>query len=123
MAQAKNAVDALLKTTFRPEFLNRIDETVMFNRLEKSNIQGIIRIQLEKLCDRLKDRRIRLNFDNSALDYLADKGYDPAFVARPVKRAIQTYVENPLAKKLLSGQIGEDCTINVRSQNGELVFA
>ncbi len=122
MAQAKNAVDSLLKSTFRPEFLNRIDETVMFNRLEKANIQGIIKIQLERLCKRLEDRRMTLNFDDSALSFLADKGYDPAFGARPVKRAIQTYVENPLAKKLLSGAFGENAVINVSCANGELTF-
>ncbi|MCR4626032.1 MAG: AAA family ATPase, partial [Treponema sp.] len=122
MAQAKTAVDSLLKSTFRPEFLNRIDETVMFNRLEKANIQGIIKIQLERLCKRLEDRRIALKFDDSALAFLADKGYDPAFGARPVKRAIQTYVENPLAKKLLSGAFGENTVINVSCTNSELTF-
>ncbi len=108
MTAVRPAVDALLKKTFRPEFLNRIDEIVMFSRLSKDCIGGIVKNQLERVKSRLSDRRITLDFDQSAIDFLSDVGYDPAFGARPVKRAVQTYVENPLAKEILSGRFGED---------------
>ena len=123
-AEAKVKVSAMLKTTFRPEFLNRIDEIVMFSRLDRSCITGIVKNQLERVAKRLDDRRIKLLFDESAVNFLAEKGYDPAFGARPVKRAIQTYVENPLAKELLAGKFSEDCTIGVSAakRSEELVF-
>ena len=122
MAALRPAVDSLLKKTFRPEFLNRIDEIVMFARLSKDCIGGIVRNQLERVKARLADRRISLEFDQSAIDFLSDAGYDPAFGARPVKRAVQTYVENPLAKEILAGKFGEDCTITVKAVSGGLVF-
>ena len=95
----------LLLQHFRPEFLNRIDETVTFCELSKENIKAIVGLQLERVQTRLNDRKITLNFDDSAIDFLCEKGYDPTMGARPVKRAIQTYVENALAKALLSGNI------------------
>ena len=116
-------VDALLKQTFRPEFLNRIDEIVMFGRLGKDCIGGIVRNQLERVKARLADRRVALTFDQSAIDFLGDAGYDPAFGARPVKRAVQAYVENPLAKELLGGRFAEGATIRVTAGDGGLVFA
>ena len=116
-------VDALLKQTFRPEFLNRIDEIVMFGRLGKDCIGGIVRNQLERVKARLAERRIALTFDQSAIDFLGDAGYDPAFGARPVKRAVQAYVENPLAKELLGGRFAEGATIRVTAGDGGLVFA
>ena len=117
------AVDTLLKQTFRPEFLNRIDEIVMFARLSKDCIGGIVQNQLERVKARLADRRITLDFDQSAIDFLSDVGYDPAFGARPVKRAVQTYVENPIAKEILAGKFGEDAKITVKASDGGLVFA
>ena len=123
MTAARPAVDALLKKTFRPEFLNRIDEIVMFSRLSKDCIGGIVKNQLERVKSRLSDRRITLDFDQSAIDFLSDVGYDPAFGARPVKRAVQTYVENPLAKEILAGRFGEDSKINVRAETGGLKFS
>src|SRR5574344_771003 len=108
-------IDSLLKKTFRPEFLNRVDEIVMFNRLGKDNIKGIVKNQLERVAQRLADRRITLTFDDSAIDFLADAGYDPAFGARPVKRAIQTYVENPLAREMLKGDFMENTVITAKA--------
>ena len=102
-----------LKKAFRPEFLNRIDEIVMFGQLGKSCINKIVQIQLERVFARLKDRKITLHFDDSAMNFLADVGYEPSMGARPVKRAIQTYVENPLAKELLSGNISEGSDVDV----------
>ena len=113
-------LDALLKQTFRPEFLNRIDETVMFNSLGQDNIRGIVRIQLERVASRLSERRITLKFDDSAVDFIAEKGFDPAFGARPVKRAIQNYVENSLARELLEGKFPEGSDITAyRTSSGE----
>ena len=119
----KDQINDLLHKTFRPEFLNRIDETVMFQQLDKSCIDSIIKLQLERVQERLSDRKITLDFDQSALDFLGDVGYDPAMGARPVKRAIQTYVENPLAKELLAGNILEDSKVKVSCKDGKLDFA
>lgn len=119
------SIDILLKKTFRPEFLNRIDEIVMFGQLGKEHITGIVRNQLERVAARLADRRITLSFDDSAVNFLAEKGYDPSMGARPVKRAIQTYVENQLAKELLAGKFSEDSAIKVSaaSDGNGLQFA
>ena len=122
-AGVKEKISALLKQTFRPEFLNRIDEIVMFNKLDKSNIRHIVSLQLERVASRLKDRRITLTFDDSALDFLSEQGYEPSFGARPVKRAIQTYVENPLAKEVLAGRFGENAEIKVSAAEGALRFS
>ncbi len=120
---ARPQIDALLKASFKPEFLNRIDETVMFARLDKSCISGIVKNQLERVAKRLEDRRIKLCFDQSALDFLAEKGYDPVFGARPVKRAIQTYVENPLAKEILAGKFAEGTQITAAASDGQIKFS
>ena len=121
-AKLKDQLHDLLHRTFRPEFLNRIDETVMFQQLDKSCIESIIKLQLERVQKRLEDRKISLEFDQSALDLLGQVGYDPAMGARPVKRAIQTYVENSLAKELLSGNISEGSRVVVSSKDGQLSF-
>ena len=121
--EVKTQIDMLLKKTFRPEFLNRIDEIVMFNRLSKEHIKGIVNIQLERVAKRLADRRIHLDFTDAALDFIADSGYEPTFGARPVKRAIQIYLENPLSMKLLSGDISDGQTITVDAGDGGLVFS
>ena len=122
LAAVRPAVDALLRQTFRPEFLNRIDEIVMFARLGRDCIAGIVRSQLERVKERLAARRISLDFDQSAEDFLCEKGYDPAFGARPVKRAVQAYVENPLAKEILAGRVGDGAAVAVRAENGSLIF-
>ena len=120
--ELKSKINELLRRTFRPEFLNRIDEIVMFRQLGKEQISSIIEIQLQRLKDRLCDRKISLSFDQQAMDFLCDVGYDPTMGARPVKRAIQTYVENPLAKELLSGKVLDGKTIKISCVNGKLVF-
>ena len=121
-AKLKDQLHDLLHRTFRPEFLNRIDETVMFQQLDKSCIESIIKLQLERVQKRLEDRKISLEFEQSALEFLGQVGYDPAMGARPVKRAIQTYVENSLAKELLSGNISEGSRVVVSSKDGQLSF-
>ncbi len=111
--QVKEQINLLLRQTFRPEFLNRIDEIVMFQQLSKDCIASIIKIQLERVQKRLEERRITLNFDDKAINFLCEKGYEPAMGARPVKRAIQTYVENFLARQLLSGKISDGSSVNI----------
>lgn len=110
----KDKINSLLLKTFRPEFLNRIDEIVMFHFLNKEYISNIVKIQLNRVIQRLEDRKIKIDFEDSAIDFLSEVGYEPSMGARPVKRAIQTYVENPLAKMLLSGNFETDKTIKVK---------
>ena len=118
MEEVRPQIDMLLKSTFRPEFLNRIDEMVMFRRLSKDCIQGIVRGQLQRVARRLEDRRLHLEVSDKAIAFLAEVGYDPLFGARPVKRAIQTYLENPLAKELLAGRFMEGSVVHVDSPVG-----
>ncbi len=117
-----NLKPEMLKDTFRPEFLNRIDETVIFNSLGKDAVASIVKLQLDRVQSRLDDRKIKLNFDQSALDFLCEAGYDPDMGARPVKRAIQNYVENALAKALLSGNIAEGSVVNISSGASGLII-
>jgi len=120
-AGLRDQLNVMLRQTFRPEFLNRIDEIVMFQQLGKEHIASIIKLQLERVQARLADRKITLDFDQSAMDFLCDKGYDPTMGARPVKRAIQNYVENTLARELLAGTVLDGDTIKVRSADGKLI--
>ena len=124
MDAARERVNALLKATFRPEFLNRIDETVLFRHLDRSCIEGIVRIQLERVAARLTDRRMKLCVADDAVHFIAEKGYDPAFGARPIKRAVQAFIENPLSKELLQGKYADGSEIQVRvaSDGGSLAF-
>jgi ATP-dependent Clp protease ATP-binding subunit ClpB len=113
----------LLKRNFRPEFLNRIDETVIFNRLGKNEIGKIVDIQLDRLAQRMAERKITLNISGAAKEFLAERGYDPMYGARPLKRAIQAELENPLAKLVISGKIREGDVITADRKDGELVFS
>ena len=117
-----NLKPEMLRDTFRPEFLNRIDETVIFNSLGKDAVASIVKLQLDRVQSRLTDRKIKLIFDQSALDFLCEAGYDPDMGARPVKRAIQNYVENALAKELLSGKIAEGDEISITAGQDELII-
>ena len=112
----------LLKQSFRPEFINRIDETVIFNRLGKSEIGKIVDIQLEHLKARLEERKITLKLTAAAKTLLADRGYDPLFGARPLKRTIQSDLENPLAKLVIGGAIREGDTVTVDTSADGIVF-
>ncbi|MBO4727202.1 MAG: ATP-dependent chaperone ClpB [Spirochaetaceae bacterium] len=111
----KPQIDAMLKSTFRPEFLNRIDETIMFNKLDRSFINKIVEKQMKLVAKRLESRRITLEIGEDAVQFIADTGYDPQFGARPLKRAVQTYLENPLARALLSGTYLEGSVIAVHT--------
>lgn len=112
MSAVKGQLDALLKTQFRPEFLNRIDEIITFQRLGQGVIKSIVEKQLERVAKRLEDKKLKLEVSDDAVSFLAEAGYDPLFGARPVKRAIQMYVENPLAKAILAGRFSEDATVH-----------
>jgi ATP-dependent Clp protease ATP-binding subunit ClpB len=102
--------------------LNRIDDIVIFHRLSREQITKIIDVQLERLRNMLHERNISLVLEDSARELLAREGYDPNFGARPLKRAIQTFIQNPMAMKLLRGEILPGQTVNVSAQDGEMVF-
>jgi ATP-dependent Clp protease ATP-binding subunit ClpB len=122
MAAVRAAVDGLLRTSFKPEFLNRIDETVVFERLGKDRILAIVDIQLGFLGARLADRGVSIEASPAAKALLAEEGYDPSFGARPLKRAIQALVQNPLASKMLAGEVKDGDLVRVDARKGELVF-
>ncbi|GLU34659.1 ATP-dependent chaperone ClpB [Trinickia caryophylli] len=118
----KDAVWTEVKQHFRPEFLNRIDEVVVFHSLDRSNIESIARIQLERLHERLAKLEMQLVVSDSALEHIAKVGYDPLFGARPLKRAIQQEIENPVAKLILAGRFGPKDVIPVEFEDGKFVF-
>ena len=118
----KKEVFELLRKTIRPEFLNRIDETIMFQPLTKNNIREIVKIQFKSLQNRLKENEIELLQTDKAINWIADKGYDPQFGARPVKRVIQREVLNELSKAILSGEVGLNSVIELDIVNDKLEF-
>jgi len=111
-----------LREVFRPEFLNRIDEIVEFEPLTKDQLADIVELQLERLRVRLAERGIELGLTDDAKHVLAEAGWDPTYGARPLKRAIQRMVENPLALRLLEGDFGEGDSVRVDAHDGQLVF-
>jgi len=118
----KLAVMAEVRSHFRPEFINRIDEIVVFHGLDEKNIGAIAKIQLKYLEERLAKMDMQLAMSDEALQKIAEAGYDPVYGARPLKRAIQQQIENPLSKAILSGRFGPKDTIPVRVDHGEIVF-
>ena len=119
----KEAVMDEVKAYFRPEMINRIDEVVVFHGLNQENIRNIAKIQLKGLEKRLEAQHLHLKVDDAALNLIAKAGFDPVYGARPLKRAIQAEIENPLAKALLEGKYAPDSTIHVKEEGGKLVFA
>ncbi|MDA7644228.1 MAG: ATP-dependent Clp protease ATP-binding subunit [Verrucomicrobiales bacterium] len=106
--------DKILEATkkiFKPEFLNRLDEKIVFHTLEKPDLIKIVELEVSKVTDRLKERKIDISLDQTALDYLIEEGYDPAYGARPMRRAVERHMEDPLAELLLRGEVGEGDTI------------
>ncbi|MGI8787477.1 MAG: ATP-dependent chaperone ClpB [Pyrinomonadaceae bacterium] len=120
--QVREAVMQVLRDYFKPEFLNRIDDIVVFRQLDRENIARIIDVQLEKLRRTLAERGIEIGLDESAKELLVKKGYDPTYGARPLKRAIQTLIQNPLAVKLLNGEIGSGQTVQVSAAGDQMKF-
>lgn len=121
--QMKAAVMGVVQAHFRPEFINRLDDIVVFHPLDKAQIKQIARIQLRGLEKRLAERGIRLELDDKAFDLLGNVGFDPVYGARPLKRAIQQQLENPLASKILAGEFGNGDTVKVGTEGGQLTFA
>ncbi len=115
----KDTVESAMKDLFNPEFLNRVDDTIVFRNLEKEDITKIIKIELNELIKNLKRNKMTIQLDDSAEAFLTDKGYDPKFGARPLKRAIQTYIEDPLSEELLLGNIKEGNKILVSNEDGK----
>ena len=122
VAQAEDQVMGIVRAHFRPEFLNRLDEIILFDRLGREHMDGIVRIQLDLLAKRLEPRKIVLDLDGAALAWLADKGYDPVYGARPLKRVIQKALQDPLAELLLSGTLRDGETLAVSAGDDGLVL-
>jgi ATP-dependent Clp protease ATP-binding subunit ClpB len=120
--QVREAVLMVLREHFKPEFLNRIDDIVVFKQLGKEQIARIIDVQLERLRKMLADRDVSIELEDSAKELLVKEGYDPVYGARPLKRAIQTLIQNPLAVKLLKGEVSSGQTVKISAENGELIF-
>ena len=122
--QMKGTIEEALKRVFNPEFLNRIDDTIVFHQLEKTHIMDIIDIQVKELFKRKSTMNISIELNDAAKEFLADKGYDPVFGARPLRRAIQKYVEDPVAEEILKGTFPEGSTILVSLDDNkeELLF-
>jgi ATP-dependent Clp protease ATP-binding subunit ClpB len=121
-AAVQDQVMAVVRASFRPEFLNRVDEIILFHRLKRSDMGKIVDIQLRRLQKLLEDRKITITLDASARDWLAEKGYDPAYGARPLKRAIQKALQDPLAELILEGAIRDGETITVTATKQGLAF-
>jgi len=119
---SRDQINRLLQAHFRPEFLNRVDEVVVFHPLTKENLAKIVDIQIARVASLMQQRNLTLKVDNAARDYLADKGYDPDFGARPLKRTIQREVQNPLALKVVGGEISEGDTVSVTVGDKKLIF-
>jgi ATP-dependent Clp protease ATP-binding subunit ClpB len=119
---ARNAVMAAVRDAFRPEFLNRLDEILLFRRLSRDDMKGIVTIQLERLRKLLADRKIILEVDSAASAWLANTGYDPVYGARPLKRVIQRELQNPLAQQILEGRIPDGSTVHVGAGDKGLVI-
>jgi ATP-dependent Clp protease ATP-binding subunit ClpB len=111
-----------MRQHFRPEFLNRVDETLVFRSLTKEELAQIVEIQVSWLQRRLEDRRISLEFAEEAKSLLAERGYDPVYGARPLKRVIQKMVETPLAKKIMSGEVPDGSQVRLSTDEQGIVF-
>ena len=121
--EMKAAVMEILGEHFRPEFLNRVDDIIVFHPLEREQIRQIAELQVRIVAGRLEGNGMGLELTTEALDFLGNVGYDPVYGARPLKRALQQYLENPLAEKILNGTFGPGDTIHVDVADGKLVFS
>ena len=122
LSECKSKILELLKQTIRPEFLNRIDEIIMFEPLTKSDIRDILHIQMAQLQHKLSEDGVEISFTEAFEDYMTDKGYDPAFGARPIKRVMQRELVNQLAKAILDGSVHKDSAVEADVENGEIVL-
>ena len=122
-SDARDEVMGVVRASFRPEFLNRLDEMILFHRLAREHMSGIVEIQAARLKTLLADRNIELKLDQAAVEWLAETGYDPVYGARPLKRVIQRHLQNPLAEMILEGAIADDQTVQVTANEQGLVVA
>jgi ATP-dependent Clp protease ATP-binding subunit ClpC len=118
----KEKVMTEVRKVFRPEFLNRIDDIIVFHELDEPQLETIVTLMTQDLQKRLEDRRITLSITEAARAYLVKVGYDPAYGARPLRRALEQYIENPLAARLLSGEVKEGDSVVVDHSSEGLVF-
>jgi ATP-dependent Clp protease ATP-binding subunit ClpB len=118
----RDLVMAEVRQKFRPEFLNRLDDIILFHRLQRSEMGKIVDIQIDRLRKLLTDRKIKIDLDDKARTWLANRGYDPAYGARPLKRVIQRHVQDPLAEQILAGRIKDGDTVRLSVRDGELVI-
>ncbi|MEX3011373.1 ATP-dependent chaperone ClpB [Hoeflea sp. TYP-13] len=119
----RDQVMEVVKASFRPEFLNRVDETILFHRLRREDMGAIVDIQMARLTDLLTERKITLDLGEDARNWLAEKGYDPAYGARPLKRVIQKYVQDPLAEKVLAGEIADGQKVSISAASDRLLIS
>lgn len=122
-AKIYDAVMQSVREHFKPEFINRLDEIILFNRLSRKNMESIVDVQFSRLAKRLKSRNIEIKLDKTARNYLAQKGYDSAYGARPLKRVIQREIENELAAEILQGKILDGSSITIKAKDEKLVFS
>ncbi|HTV36712.1 MAG TPA: AAA family ATPase, partial [Xanthobacteraceae bacterium] len=120
--KVRDQVMAEVRARFRPEFLNRVDEIILFHRLKREHMGRIVDIQLKRLQDLLAERKITLSLDAKAREWLAEKGYDPAYGARPLKRVIQKSVQDPLSELILSGRIKDGEKVSISANKAGLTF-
>ncbi|HBH95083.1 MAG TPA: type VI secretion system ATPase TssH, partial [Ruminococcaceae bacterium] len=121
-SEAREQVESLLKTQFRPEFLNRLDEIVFYKPLAKSEIGSIVDLMIKDLSRRLEDKQIKVNITDAAKSYIIDSGYDPVFGARPLKRFIQSKVETLIARAVIGDKLKEGDTVVIDSSGSELLL-
>jgi ATP-dependent Clp protease ATP-binding subunit ClpB len=121
--KTKNQVFDLMKQTIRPEFLNRIDEIIMFTPLSKEDVRQIVELQVGGVQQMMAENGITLNVDEAAMEFLSEEGYDPTFGARPVKRTLQKYLINELSKAILAGTVSRDSVITVSAKDNNLLFS
>ena len=121
-AAGRTSIENALKQTFRPEFLNRIDEIVVFDALTQEQVRDVVDLVIAEVEERLSERSIAITLTTAARDWLAEKGYDPVYGARPMRRAVQRYIENPLSTRILSGELGEGDTVQVDVEADDLNF-
>ena len=122
LSDCRGEVLEVLKRTVRPEFLNRIDEVIMFEPLSQSDIRDILRMQMRDLQEKLSENGVTLEFTTEFEDYMSTKGYEPAYGARPIKRLMQKELVNLLAKSILDGHVRRDSAITVTIQDGQIEF-
>ncbi|MEQ9691953.1 MAG: AAA family ATPase, partial [Bauldia litoralis] len=120
--EVRDMVMGVVRSHFRPEFLNRLDDIILFHRLKRSEMGAIVDIQLKRLQGLLEERKIAIDLDESARKWLADKGYDPTYGARPLKRVIQREVQDPLADKILAGEVPDGAKVKITGGTDKLLF-